>query len=282
MDWACPACFGDIFGPDLAGHLNPPERAPETLLGGPLSDVQVRPGAVVLLWGPPGGGKTTLAIRACSPKTLFLTNEMAPDLVLRYARRLGVRIGRIAAPQHDADGGLTWPDAAWRVVVLDSVTHCPADYAAMLAIRDYARSNDAIAVVIAQATKAGDMRGDRRIEHDAEIVIRVGDNRYDVTKNRFGPTFSGVLSKVDQRGYYSIEGEAGSYRLAAHPSRRATWNAPLLAWERAPSGAPLPPVAVAARSSALYPSGYVEPPDIDERVAFAARLGVPIWRPTNG
>lgn len=63
-EYACPACGCDIYGRSVPGKVAHVETADGFTLRGILEALQLQPGAVVLLSGSPGAGKTTVGLGA--------------------------------------------------------------------------------------------------------------------------------------------------------------------------------------------------------------------------
>lgn len=309
-DWACPACGCDLYSDHVSGRAQV-ELAEPYKLRGPLQSLEMRGGGLLLLWGGPGSGKTTVALQALgapepsssssSSATALtsltspdvITSEMSPDLVLAYARRIGVQVSRIWAPTAELEletFGAELP-ADGRPIIYDSLTNGPEAVGVLGELQRYAEAHGVVVVAISQATKDGKFRGDRRLEHNADTVCELRDGRGIVTKNRRGPlgTFVfdlnelGAQTRVWDR-YYSVEGTHPNYRVVPWPSG-GRYAAPLRQHKTlADRGIelPPPPVAVSAEASDLYPGGFIEPPDVEQRRAYAEGLGLPFWRLHNG
>jgi len=218
------------------------------------------------------------------------TSEMAPDLVLDYCQRIGVRVGRVDLVQLDPDTGalsVELPQDA-RPVLLDSITATGAEVPTLYALQQHARSRGSVVVVIAQATKDGRIRGDRRLAHACDVLVMVeqlgdGTNVAHVEKSRFGPNIAipfalgpdGASSPTWDR-YYSIEGRGPGYQITPWPSS-GKYAAPLAKSDQLKRPLPQPPCAVAAEFSPIY-GGFIEPSDIEARAEFAARAGLPFHR----
>lgn len=175
-------------------------------LGGELGRLlgPVPRGAVVLVGGKPGGGKSTVALAACAhvaPRSSLHVNlEMPPELLRLCAERAGA----IALPSvHACDSlseALSWT-AKRRpaLVVLDSVSACPHPRAAALELRDAAQRAGAVALVIVHATKAGDLAGLAAMQHDHDATVWLTRSRARVEKSRFGPPVAFSRSRPDRR-----------------------------------------------------------------------------------
>lgn len=301
-EYGCPDCGADAYDGVVRGNSRPRAQKKHPLGGILAGLVDLPPGGLVLLHGPRGVGKTTIAMQAFS-ETWWCSSEMGPRLILEYAHRVKARIYRITRPEwiEPEDGAahidLRQPAGEPRDLVLDSVTATKHPAEAMAAARAYCEAHARRAICIVQQTKDGEARGPSTLGFDCDVEIRLevegGRRRLLVEKNRYGR--EGALSynlgahgpelpKADR--YYSVEGEGGAYRLVAHPAPKAVYAAYLTAAEASRENEepeilrlPAPPCAVAAKKSALYRGGWIEPEDWEERKAFSEAHGVPYYSP---
>lgn len=286
-EWSCPSCGGCIFVPALDASVRPEAEA--STLRGVLSRVAVLPrNGSMLLYGPPAGGKSTLALTAFS-RPAVISTEMSPAAVVSYGHRLGVYVTKAAPPETlpAEDGSCTWswswepedPDG----LVLDSVNGA-ADPGAFLSwgIAE-ARRRRLPLIAIAQITTDGSVRGGTSLPHLVDVVVHVGPaNGQQLArceKCRFGPPgtalfgLGGAGAELSQ-GLFVVTGRAPAYKLEAWP-----W-APSDVYTAADAGRltlPAPPLAVAARMTRSM--GWIEPPDMDARRAFAEASGVTYYSP---
>jgi len=140
------------------------------------------------LTGPPGSGKSTLALQIAAglSPVLLVSAEESPGPAL--ARRLvlagmGGRGDVSVVRQLDA-GAMADEAAKGGAIVVDSVTATWLQSSDLRALCD-AGANLVLGVV--QVTKDNRMAGPRALEHEADLVIRVEDGHWTVTKSRFGP-----------------------------------------------------------------------------------------------
>lgn len=305
----CPACGAEVYGTAVPGTAVPREREAGEIGGVLAGVIQVPRGKVVLLHGPRGIGKTTVALSMFKLPWVSAP-EMDPDEYLRYASRAGFRLACVNRPvwigdpvnkillnpPREADGPEGPAD-----LVLDSVTKTKHPVEALAAVQAWCDQRGARAVVIAQETKEGSPAGSSSLGYDVDIELAMeeyqGRRRIVVEKNRFGPetTVTYDLTDVGAQSpvfsdYYSVEGSLGKYRLVKHPApRRLARHADYLreAEKRIRKGEesllrlPDPPVAVAAQRSDLYPGGWVEPDDRPARAEFARMHGVPYFSPVR-
>lgn len=210
----------------------------DRVLGGGLVS-----GAVVLLGGEPGIGKSTLLLQAGrglaaqSRDVLYASaEESAPQVRLR-GERLGIREGRLLVLA-ETDVTRVVAEAEVRspaVVVIDSVqavqhpalTSAPGTVsqvrAAAAELTRYAKSRGVPVLLVGHVTKDGSLAGPKSLEHLVDAVISIEGDRgaerrlLRATKNRFGP--------VDEIALYEMTGEG----LVELPDASAT----LLAERRA-------------------------------------------------
>lgn len=337
-DYACPACGCDLTT-DTAAGLGV-VRGRHAAFGGPLGIAGLRVGAdrIVLLHGPPSGGKTTVALAAMgrpltgpelddagsSGNTIeeppdrrhgrpaFLsTSEMSPDLVRSYSGRIGYAVERIGVPRFREGTPIpTSADEAGRLfgipsdllgadLILDSLTELPEPLRALAAVRAYVRGFQCRAIVIAQDTKDGDVRGSAKVTYQVDVVCDVAHAPHWRVltvgpKNRCVGGSAAVLFAIDEHGtgrigppawepdrYYVVDGKGPQYRLIPWPSNEAGNLAdPLRAAERRALRLPPPPCAVAAARSRLA-GGYQSPPDERARRLFAERAGLVFADPST-
>lgn len=299
-EWRCPACGCDAYDDVVAGTARPRKRGKHPLAGVLGRVVELPPGGLLLLHGPRGVGKTSVALGALD-RPWLVTSEMEPEELLRYARRLGARVDRVSRPtwiEEELRLDLGEPPAGRpRDLVLDSATATGHAVEALVAVRAHVRELGVRAIVLVHETKDGLIRGSSSLGFDCDVDVRIdydaGARRIEVLKNRFGAEAE-LRFELGEDGprlpaadrYYSVEGRPGAYRLEPWPADQARHAAYLRAVEaaRAQEDGPVlylppPPVAVAALPSTLYARGWIEPPDVAGRKAYAQAQGVPYFSP---
>lgn len=212
----------------------------DRVLGGGLV-----PGAVVLLAGEPGVGKSTLlldvAARAArgGRRVLYVTGEESAGQVRLRAGRIGaLEPGLLLADETDLATVLghveqVGPD----LLVVDSVQTVASDQvegaaggvtqvrevaAALIAA---AKSRGMPVVIVGHVTKDGSVAGPRTLEHLVDVVCQFEGDRHSrlrllrATKNRFGPTDEVGCFDLSERGIVGLSDPSGLFVLAAlHPT----------------------------------------------------------------
>ncbi len=189
--------------PRLATGIDELDR----VLGGGLV-----PGAVVLLAGEPGVGKSTLALQlAASVATgpvLYVTGEESPQQLRLRAERLPAlpeellvvaetRVEALAEPWRERGPSLVLVDSV-QTLRSDRVESAPGsvaqvrECAAILA--SAAKAQGAVLVLVGHVNKEGAIAGPRVLEHLVDVVLTFeGDRAHPfrllrASKNRFGST----------------------------------------------------------------------------------------------
>lgn len=192
--------------PESADRLSTGFDELDRVLGGGLL-----PGAVVLIGGDPGVGKSTLLLQvaaqlAAHGGVLYATGEESVAQVESRARRLGVigaRVDLLAETQVEVIAATALANRP-RVLVVDSIQTMRCDDAPGVAgsvsqVREgaalltrLAKQNGIAVVLVGHVTKDGTLAGPRLLEHLVDTVLSFEGDRYAdlrvlrAVKNRFG------------------------------------------------------------------------------------------------
>ena len=231
MRWLgrCPAC--DAWG-SLAAPAGPPHA--EAAVATPVADVPdghqerlcsgmtefdrvlgggIVPGALVLLGGDPGVGKSTLLLQlaaavAQAGRVLYVSGEESAAQIKGRARRLGAMpAGLLVAAAWDVgEIARLCGQHAPGLLIVDSVqtmrdAGCPLAPGSPVQLREVTAALTALAraqhlptLMIGHVTKAGLLAGPRLLEHMVDVVLLFEGERFSPfrllrsLKNRFGST----------------------------------------------------------------------------------------------
>jgi DNA repair protein RadA/Sms len=171
------------------------------------------PGAVILLAGEPGVGKSTLLLDTAATsaragrRSLYVTGEESAAQVRLRAERIGAIADELyLAAETDLGAVLSHIDATSpALVILDSVqtisssevegaaggvTQIKEVAASLIAV---AKSRDIAVVLVGHVTKDGSVAGPRTLEHLVDVVLHFEGDRQSplrlvrAVKNRYGP-----------------------------------------------------------------------------------------------
>lgn len=226
----------------------------DRVLGGGLV-----PGAVVLVAGEPGVGKSTLLLEAAAAvartggRALYVTGEESAAQVRLRAERTGAVHERLwLADETDLSAVLGHVEAVQpQLLVLDSVqTVASADIegtaGGVAQVREVAAAVSRVAktramstLLVGHVTKDGTVAGPRVLEHLVDVVLAFEGERHSAlrmlraSKNRFGPadevgcfeqTDAGVVGVPDPSGLFlshRTEGVPGTCVTVTIDGRRA-------------------------------------------------------------
>jgi DNA repair protein RadA/Sms len=180
----------------------------DRVLGGGLV-----PGAVLLLAGEPGVGKSTLLLEAAalaaeSGPVLYITGEESASQVRSRADRIGAVSDRLfLAAETDLDAVLSHVDQVEpRLLIIDSVQTIAAPdvegtaggvtqvRAVAHALTAVAKERSMATILVGHVTKDGTVAGPRALEHLVDVVLHFDGDRHSqlrmvrAVKNRYGPT----------------------------------------------------------------------------------------------
>jgi DNA repair protein RadA/Sms len=208
----------------------------DRVLGGGLV-----PGAVVLLAGEPGVGKSTLlleagALAAASGRVLYVTGEESAAQVRLRADRIGaISDSLYLAAETDFGALLGHVEAVDpALLIVDSVqTICAAGVdgvpGGVTQVREITAALTALAkqrtlttVLVGHVTKDGSVAGPRTLEHLVDVVLHFdGDSRGQLRmvralKNRYGPTDEFGCFELGEYGLTGLPDPSGLFLSERH------------------------------------------------------------------
>jgi hypothetical protein len=160
-------------------------------------DLRLGRGAVVLLYGPPGGYKSTMLTRLLDgldgPVALLATEEgPGPALAARFSR-LNVKRPDFHVVRGGTVDAVVEQVRAWRCVAfaVDSVTM------STLTAGDLRRAVTACQVQVVlgtiQVTKTSIPAGSNQLIHEADVVISLREGSWTVQKSRYQESTTGLV-----------------------------------------------------------------------------------------
>jgi DNA repair protein RadA/Sms len=225
----------------------------DRVLGGGLV-----PGAVLLLGGEPGVGKSTLALQLAAEArgqgrcVLYVSGEESPEQVRLRAERLSGDPGDvlvIAETRVEALGAV-WREAKPALVVIDSIQTMRTDRvesapgsvaqvrecAALLSAA--AKSQGTALLLVGHVTKEGAIAGPRVLEHLVDVVLSFeGDRTHAVralraTKNRFGSTQEVGVFSMTGSGLEGVDNPSELFLAERRPGLPGSCIVPFLEGSR--------------------------------------------------
>ena len=210
----------------------------DRVLGGGLV-----PGAVILMAGEPGVGKSTLLLQvaaavaraqggaASSQPVLYLTGEESAAQVKKRAERIGgVSEGLFLAAESDLGQALGQIEAVDpQLTIMDSVqtlSSADVDSAAggVTQIREVtasmieaAKRRNMTTILVGHVTKDGNIAGPRMLEHLVDVVCQFEGDRHSrlrllrAVKNRYGPTDDVGCFDLNEDGLTSLADPSGLF-----------------------------------------------------------------------
>jgi DNA repair protein RadA/Sms len=207
----------------------------DRVLGGGLV-----PGAVLLLAGEPGVGKSTLlleagALVAEAGPVLYVTGEESAAQVRSRADRIGAVSERLfLAAETDLDAVLAHvDDVNPRLLIIDSVQTITADgidgaaggvtqvRAVANVLTGVAKQRSLATILVGHVTKDGSVAGPRALEHLVDVVLHFDGDRHSqlrmvrAVKNRFGPTDEVGCFDLGEYGLIGLPDPSGLF-LSQH------------------------------------------------------------------
>ncbi|MEV0163113.1 DNA repair protein RadA/Sms [Nonomuraea fuscirosea] len=203
----------------------------DRVLGGGLV-----PGAVVLLAGEPGIGKSTLLLEAAAriaerDTVLYVTGEESAAQVRLRADRIGAIQDRLyLAAETELSALVTHVEKVEpRLLVVDSVQTIGSAQATgvpggVTQVREVAanlvrmaKERNMATVLVGHVTKEGSIAGPRTLEHLVDVVLNFEGDRHSrlrmvrAIKNRFGPTEEVGCFDLHERGIEGITDPSGLF-----------------------------------------------------------------------
>ncbi len=195
------------------------------------------PGAVVLLAGEPGVGKSTLLLEAASAwakggrRTLYVSAEesaaqvrrradrtraLAPELYLTAESDLGAVLGHIEqlSPTLLVLDSVQTVSASGTDGVAGGVTQIREVTNALVRV---AKRRAMSVLIIGHVTKEGSIAGPRTLEHLVDVVLSFEGDRHSglrmvrATKNRFGPADEVGCFEMTERGIEQVADPSGLF-----------------------------------------------------------------------
>jgi len=191
----------------------------------------ILPGAVMLLAGQPGIGKSTLLLQLASKvaekqAVLYVSGEESASQVKIRAERLkgkhsedlsfagSTSANDIAATVASGDYGFVIVDSI-QTLALDEITSAPGTVsqvsgAGNLLIRA-AKATGTAVVIVGHVTKEGTLAGPKTLEHMVDVVLQFEGDRYGgfktvrAVKNRFGSTNEVAIFEMGSSGLKLVE-----------------------------------------------------------------------------
>ncbi|WP_049560756.1 DNA repair protein RadA [Nonomuraea sp. SBT364] len=203
----------------------------DRVLGGGLV-----PGAVVLLAGEPGIGKSTLLLEAAAriaerDTVLYVTGEESAAQVRLRADRIGaIRDDLYLAAETELSALVAHVEKVQpRLLVVDSVQTVGSAQATgvpggVTQVREVAanlvrlaKERNMATVLVGHVTKEGSIAGPRTLEHLVDVVLNFEGDRHSrlrmvrAIKNRFGPTDEVGCFDLHERGIEGITDPSGLF-----------------------------------------------------------------------
>lgn len=204
----------------------------------------VLPGAVVLLAGQPGIGKSTLLLQvtahiAATVPTLYVSGEESASQVKLRAQRLGAQSSEsldfaastsandIAASIRTGDYKLVIVDSI-QTLTLDDITSAPGTVSQItnssnVLIRAAKETGTAV-ILVGHVTKEGSIAGPKVLEHLVDVVLQFEGDRYGgfkivrAVKNRFGSTNEAAIFEMYEEGLRPVENPSAALLAERNPA----------------------------------------------------------------
>jgi DNA repair protein RadA/Sms len=234
-----PQTMQSIAGEAMVQRMTTGYEDLDLVLGG-----GILPGAVLLMAGQPGIGKSTLLLQVASEvgKTqpvLYASGEESASQVKLRAERLGAntreQLHFVASTSAD-DIAATIRSGAYKLVVIDSIqtlsldeiTSAPGTVSQITnssnVIIRAAKDAGAAVVLVGHVTKEGSIAGPKVLEHLVDVVLQFEGDRYGgfkvvrAIKNRFGSTNEAAIFEMHEQGLRVVENPSAALLAERHNS----------------------------------------------------------------
>jgi DNA repair protein RadA/Sms len=204
----------------------------------------ILPGAVVLLAGQPGIGKSTLLLQvtafiAKTTSVLYVSGEESASQVKLRAGRLGAESSEkldFAASTSANDIAATIRGGQYDLVIVDSIqtlaldeiTSAPGTVSQItnssnVLIRAAKETGTAV-VLVGHVTKEGSIAGPKVLEHLVDVVLQFEGDRYGgfkivrAAKNRFGSTNEAAIFEMYEEGLRPVENPSAALLAERNPA----------------------------------------------------------------
>jgi DNA repair protein RadA/Sms len=204
----------------------------------------ILPGAVVLLAGQPGIGKSTLLLQvtafiAKTVSVLYVSGEESASQVKLRAGRLGAESSEkldFAASTSANDIAATIRGGHYDLVIVDSIqtlaldeiTSAPGTVSQItnssnVLIRAAKETGTAV-ILVGHVTKEGSIAGPKVLEHLVDVVLQFEGDRYGgfkivrAAKNRFGSTNEAAIFEMYEEGLRPVENPSASLLAERNPA----------------------------------------------------------------
>ena len=211
----------------------------DSVLGG-----GILPGAVVLLAGQPGIGKSTLLLQvtahiAKTTSVLYVSGEESASQVKLRAGRLGAESSEkldFAASTSANDIAATVRGGQYDLVIVDSIqtlaldeiTSAPGTVSQItnssnVLIRAAKETGTAV-ILVGHVTKEGSIAGPKVLEHLVDVVLQFEGDRYGgfkivrAAKNRFGSTNEAAIFEMFEEGLRPVENPSAALLAERNPA----------------------------------------------------------------
>jgi DNA repair protein RadA/Sms len=204
----------------------------------------ILPGAVVLLAGQPGIGKSTLLLQvtafiAKTTSVLYVSGEESASQVKLRAGRLGAESTELldfAASTSANDIAATIRGGKYDLVIVDSIqtlalddiTSAPGTVSQItnssnVLIRAAKETGTAV-ILVGHVTKEGSIAGPKVLEHLVDVVLQFEGDRYGgfkivrAAKNRFGSTNEAAIFEMFEEGLRPVENPSAALLAERNPA----------------------------------------------------------------